>query len=565
LGRDRGLLARLSLGRGLRLALVGLTLALGTIAAVAIGNLYDARQRYERTLAGSYAVETAASRLVAASVVEEAAIRQDAPPDRRRRTRRAFARQAAAAADAARGDPRALAALRDVVRAQRAIRRGGDSDVTAAADRLAGTQAGRRAEARVDADDDSERAIAIAAVAGGLALLAALALVGVLVGSIRRPLDDLVSATGRLAAGDLEERVRPGGPAELSELGTAFNAMADSLDEARRRVEVEREKLATTIESLGDGLVVCDREGTVTAVNPRAEELVPDLRPGTSALDSLPPLEQALGGEVVRESGGRTLSITAALLGEGGGVVWTVRDVSERARLERVKSDFVATASHELRAPLSSIKGFVELLDRSDELGARDREAVEVIRRSADRLVELVNDLLDVARLEAGALEVRARPFELGQVAEEVAASLRERFDSKGQRLEVHVPAGLPRAVADPARVRQIALHLLSNAHQYTDDGGQVTVSIAHDEASGSMALTVADTGHGMTAEELERAFDRFARGGEDTRGSGLGLAIVKSLAELQGGSVTADSTPGEGSAFTVRIPAERAREALRA
>ena len=163
--------------------------------------------------------------------------------------------------------------------------------------------------------------------------------------------------------------------------------------------------------------MVCERDGTVSAVNPRAEDIVPELHPGERATapgSPLPPLEEALAGEVVAERGGRTLAITASELGGAdGGVVWTLRDISERARLERVKSDFVATASHELRSPLTSIKGFVELLERSPSLSDRDREFVDVILKSTDRLVELVNDLLDVTRLDAGKMDVHPRLFDL--------------------------------------------------------------------------------------------------------------------------------------------------------
>ena len=180
--------------------------------------------------------------------------------------------------------------------------------------------------------------------------------------------------------------------------------MASDLEAASERLEEERRKLAVTVESLADALVVCDADGKVATVNPRAGELVPELQPGEEARAPLPELAEALGREVTVEHGGRTLAVTAARLsGAGEGVVWTIRDISERARLERLKSEFVATASHELRSPLTSIKGFVELLAES-RLSSRQDEYVEVILASTNRLVDLVNDLLDVARVEAGTI-----------------------------------------------------------------------------------------------------------------------------------------------------------------
>jgi signal transduction histidine kinase/HAMP domain-containing protein len=576
----RPLLARLSLGRTLRLVLLGLTVLLGAIAAIAIGDLYNARQDYEDELARSYDIQVASSRLLAAGVIEEAAlgVRGAAAADLRRRAADSFDASASRALELASGDAESERLLRSRVtlerRARRLSRRRGSARqlartvdaARAGDDQIRARQEERRRAAREEARDDSRNAVVLAAIAGGLALLGALALIGGLIGSIRRPLEDLVGATRRLAEGKLEERVEPAGPEELSDLGTAFNAMAEQLDSASARIEAERRKLSTTIESLGDALVVCDRDGLVTATNPRAEQVVPELPIGASATapnSPLPPLDEALDGEVMRERGDRTLSITASPLAEGEGTVWTIRDVSERARLERVKSDFVATASHELRSPLTSIKGFVELLSRSPELGEREREFVTVILQSTDRLVDLVNDLLDVARLEAGKMEVHPRLFDLGEVVHEVATLMRPRVEEKGQELRLRVPTGLPRALADPVRVRQILTNLLSNAHLYTDEGGEVIVSLA--QHNSELELSVEDTGRGMTEEELDHVFDRFVRREDGSGGTGLGLAIVRSLVDLQRGSIDVESHPGRGTTFTVRLPAEPERGIARA
>jgi signal transduction histidine kinase/CheY-like chemotaxis protein len=571
----RGALQRLPLARTMRLALIGLTLVLAGIAALAIGNLYDARQRYENELARTYELEAASARLLAAGVIEESALARfgRGSGELRREAAAAFEREALRSLSLAGEDTESRRLVRVRIRAQRrtrrAARRGSARGLggailgarQAGAD-LGARQAARRVEARDRAQDDSRSALITAGVAGALGVLGALLVIGGLIGTIRRPLEDLVGATRRLAEGDLEERVEPGGPEELTGLGEAFNTMAGRLDSAQHRIEDERRKLAVTIESLGDALVVCDADGVVTAVNPRAEQIVPQLSPGVRAEadgSPLPTLEEALEGEVLREEGERTLSITASRLGADGGegTVWTIRDVSERAALDRMKSDFVATASHELRSPLTSIKGFVELLARSGDLGAREREFVEVILQSTDRLVELVNDLLDVARLEAGKMEVHPRLFDLGEVVREVADLMAPRIEEKEQRLDVYVPPGLPRALADPGRVRQIVTNLLSNAHQYTGEGGHLRVSLREDD--GRLAVAFSDTGRGMTREELDQIFDRFVRREDGSGGTGLGLAIVRSLVDLQGGSIDVETEPGAGSTFTVQLPAEPA------
>jgi CheY-like chemotaxis protein len=236
--------------------------------------------------------------------------------------------------------------------------------------------------------------------------------------------------------------------------------------------------------------------------------------------------------------------------------VWTIRDVSERARLERLKSEFVATASHELRSPLTSIKGFVELLAATGkDLNDRQREFVEIIELSTNRLVDLVNDLLDVARVEAGRVEIHRRPTDMGDAVREVATLLRPRIDEKAQRLTLDVPDDLPLALADPSRVRQILTNLLTNAHLYTDSGGAIAVAL-HGTPH-HVVMEVSDSGRGMTEEEIEHAFDRFYRGRGEGQpgGTGLGLAIVRSLVELHGGTVAIASSPEEGTRFTVRVP----------
>jgi signal transduction histidine kinase/ActR/RegA family two-component response regulator len=545
---------RLSLARSFQIALLGLTLALAVIAALGIAALYDARQRYEDRLADTYEVQAAGARLLAAGVVAEAGRRTADTPTARAQRRQAEAALAAAGDEArrlARGDP---ASARLV---QRALATG---DVRSLAPALDARQRNRRAAARDHASADTRRAFLTIAVAGGLAVLAALALATLLIGVLRRPLDQLVHATRRVAGGDLEPRLDPDGPRELRELGESFNVMATDLDAAGRALEAERERLAVTVESLGDALVSCDADGVVTAVNPRAEELVGALQPGVRADDPtspLPVLEDALAAEVVVEHDGRTLAVTAVPLGLGGdsGTVWTVRDVSERARLDRLKSEFVATASHELRSPLTSIKGFAELLARSGGLNEREHQFAEMILLSADRMVELANDLLDVASVEAGQIQLRRRPLELGEAVEEVAALMRPRFAKSGQRLEIHIAPGVPRVLADAARVRQILTNLLTNAHLYTGEGGRVVVEVEAEDRF--VSLAVSDTGRGMTAEDREQVFERFYRGGDGggPSGTGLGLSIVRSMVDLHGGTIEVDSEPGRGTTFRVHLP----------
>lgn len=549
---------RLSIARSLRLALVALTLVLVAVAVAGVASLYNARQDYENTLASSADLSSAAASLPAAWL--------DTPTT--------YAALAATATRLAAHDPPSARLLSAELSAENSARRliaaGHLSAATARggplerarllAAEVQARQRSRQTSAKDKARSDSRRALILVAAAGLLALLAALALIGAVVAAMRRPLDDLVKATRDLAGGKLDRRVEPGGPRELQQLGSAFNAMGEGLAVAQQRLETERRRLEVTIESLGDGLIVTEPDSvTVRTVNPRASELLPELEAGRRIEDGpLPALQAALAGEATVEHRGRTLAVTAAqITGGGDGVVWTVRDMTERARLERAKSEFVATASHELRSPLTSIKGFVELLGRSPEgMSSRQREFVDIILRSTDRLVDLVNDLLDVARIEADRVEINRRPVDVGEAIHEVVELMGPRIAEKRQHLGTHIAPVLPPALADPSRVRQIVANLLTNAHLYTPEGGRIHVGVEPDRAW--IQIVVEDSGIGMTPEQSARAFERFYRapgGGQSMPGTGLGLSIVKSLVELHEGEIEIDSEPDRGTLVRIRLP----------
>ena len=571
---------RLSIARSLRLALVALTLALAAIAALGVASLYNSRQSYENKLEQTASLATAAANLAGAGIAEEEVLRDARGPQAApARAQVAHAYEAAATtATSTRGkrpdqrtpgqspdrrrEPGAHLATNDQLPAATAAN-GPLATARALATQLQARQTTRQAEARKQARDASRRALLLIIVAGVLALAGALALITVLVRSMRRPLDDLVQATHSLAEGKLEQRVSPSGPRELQDLAGAFNAMGADLSTAQHRIEEQRRRLAVTIESLGDALIVTEPGSTTIAtVNPRATELVPELTVGSDTegdASPLPPEQSALQREMLIEHDGRSLAVTAAKLGsDNEGVVWTVRDMSEHARLERAKSEFVATASHELRSPLTSIKGFVELLQRSPEsMSERQREFVEIILKSTDRLVELVNDLLDVARIEAQHVEINRRPIDVGEVVHEVLELMEPRVLDKNQHLSSYVAPTAPPALADPGRVRQIVANLLTNAHLYTPEGGNLHVGVEADRAW--VQIVVADSGVGMNEEELSRVFDRFYRAGNrsgSNPGTGLGLSIVKSLVDLHYGQVAVESEPGRGTVFRVRLPA---------
>jgi signal transduction histidine kinase len=303
-------------------------------------------------------------------------------------------------------------------------------------------------------------------VAAGLiaGLTGALLLFSGLISSMRRPLEELVNAAGRLAAGDRSTRVEVGGLSETATLGAAFNEMA-------RELEIE----------------------------------------------------------------------------EG-----------RRDELDRLKDEFVLTASHELRSPLTSVQGFAELLmlDK-DSLTPRQRETVEIILDNCRHLVRLLNDLLDLARSDAGRLSIRPQPTEVAPLIEDVVRTMRAQTEAASQSLTEQVEPGLPPINVEADRIRQILVNLLTNAHEYTPEGASIGVTVR--TVSAEVEVSVSDNGPGIPSDQLERIFERFTRGDagltQRVGGTGLGLAISKSLVELHGGSISAESTVGEGSTFHVRLP----------
>ena len=321
-----------------------------------------------------------------------------------------------------------------------------------------------RSELRDQISGDT-RDTALLVAAGLIAgLTGALLLFSGLISSMRRPLEELVDAAGRLAGGDRSVRVEVGGLSETATLGAAFNEMVSEL-------EIE----------------------------------------------------------------------------EG-----------RRDELDRLKDEFVLTASHELRSPLTSVQGFAELLmlDRGS-LTPRQRETVEIILDNCRHLVRLLNDLLDLARSDAGRLAIRPQPTEVAPLVEDVVRTMRGRTEAAGQTVSEDVQPGLPRIEAEPDRIRQILVNLITNAHEYSPEGA--SIGVAARAVAAEVEISVTDDGPGIPAEQLEHIFERFTRGDagltQRVGGTGLGVAISKSLVELHGGSIAAESKPGQGATFRLRLP----------
>ena len=233
------------------------------------------------------------------------------------------------------------------------------------------------------------------------------------------------------------------------------------------------------------------------------------------------------------------------------------QEATRANEVNRLKTEFVTVVSHELRTPLTSITGYVELLleEQGDRLTGAQRESLGIVQRNAEQLVALIEDLLDISRLEAGRLEVKRATLDLCRLIREVARSLRPQLEAKGQRLTLDLAETLPTKSGDADRVRQILTNLLSNAHKYTRPRGSITVT-ARGEA-GRVRVSVQDTGVGLSPDDQARLFTKFFRAQnrvtQGVSGTGLGLAITQgALVELHGGEITVTSALGQGSTFSI-------------
>ncbi len=232
--------------------------------------------------------------------------------------------------------------------------------------------------------------------------------------------------------------------------------------------------------------------------------------------------------------------------------------------LNMLKSDFLATMSHELRTPLNSILGFSEVLGSIDALDDKQKRYVQNIQKSGKTLLEMINDILDLAKIESGKMETRLTDFRITQVVMAQADMARPLTERKNIDLDTHVDGELPPMHQDQARVQQVLNNLLSNAIKFTPEGGRITISVRRDE-SDFLVLEVSDTGVGIAEEDQQAIFEKFRQGRtavpsgdamtREYSGSGLGLSIVKELCKLLGGEVSVHSELGKGSTFTVRLP----------
>lgn len=331
--------------------------------------------------------------------------------------------------------------------------------------------------------------------------------------------------------------------------------------------EAERKKLETILRKIEEGVIILDHQGRVMLVNRIAREAL-----GIQDGDALgQPAEEAFQNEdllaSIREEDvdlprqvevtvddGRVFNTQVTPIPEIG-LALTMQDITHLKELDRIKSDFVSAVSHDLRSPLTAILGYVELIERAGPVNEQQRDFIRRVHFNVNGITSLINDLLDLGRIEAG-LDERKESVPILAIVRYAVDGVQSRMAEKGQQLNLEIPEDVPSVLGNPVHLKQVMGNLLGNAVKYTPQGGNIELKVRSE--SGQVIIQVSDDGPGIPPAEQPYIFDKFYRGSDvspDMPGSGLGLAIVKSVVENHQGRVWVESEVGAGTRFTVVLP----------
>jgi two-component system, OmpR family, phosphate regulon sensor histidine kinase PhoR len=382
---------------------------------------------------------------------------------------------------------------------------------------------------------------------------------------------ELMEAARAMAEGNKKGRLPIASTDEFGGIAGSLNQVSEELERTVKELAAERDLFEAVIQSMDEAVLAVDADRRIIAVNRSARELLEvdvQIR-GHLLLDAVripelsDALDHALRGEtrsidVKLQSGGtlRHLMVRATPQGESGGAVLVMHDVTEIRRLETVRRDFVANVSHELRTPVSVIQANTEtLLSGALDEPEQARRFLEAVRRNAERLGQLISDLLDISRIEAGKYKIEMRALSMTSVARSVSKAVSEACRRRGVVFEVEVPDDLV-VRADPGALEQVLVNLVENAVKYGPEGG--TVELVAVEQGAAVRIEIRDEGPGIAPDHRRRVFERFYRvdpgRSRHMGGTGLGLAIVKNLTEAMGGDVGVDPREPTGSVFWVRF-----------
>lgn len=398
------------------------------------------------------------------------------------------------------------------------------------------------------------------------AAASALAVATLVARTITQPIEELRDVTRSLATGSLSSRPPISSRGEIGELATAIHRLAEHLSGRMSALESEDALLTALIESLNEGVAAIDSEQRVFRINQAGRDLlrVSDRTPfAVDRLPRVPELRRAIQGAIdgkITEPveltiGDHTVSLSARPLSRGGAVL-ALFDLTRIRQLELVRRDFVANVSHELRTPLTVIGGFAETLADEDLPEDNRRQFASTIRAHTQRMQRIVDDLLDLSRIESGGWIPKPTSVDLDALARELVDATQSAAAEKNIVIEAAISPSANRAYADGTALRQILSNLVENGLRHTATG---SVRIFSEPDTDGVWVGVSDTGEGIRPDHLPRIFERFYRAdagrAREQGGTGLGLAIVRHMTEAHGGRVQAESDLGIGTTIKAYFP----------
>ena len=399
----------------------------------------------------------------------------------------------------------------------------------------------------------------------GLVTLLALVLAIFLTRSVTGPLREVIDASSKVAAGDFDVTVSTRRSGEFRGLARSFNAMTGKLKDMFGEIRLQSEEIGSILASIREGLCVLDGDARIVLCNAGFRRIAGNDAPEgrhfwevvrSSAAAEVVRKVRETGAEAAAEAaiGDRAYYLNVARLAVGARIVVTLHDVTEFRALEKTKRDFAVNVSHELKTPLTAIKGFVETMEpRAEE---ENKPYLEIIRRNTDRLIAIVEDLLVLSQIEDRGQKLEKSDLRVRPLAENILKVFEKRAREKGLTLSLEAPPDLPSVKADPLQVEGLLLNLVDNAVKYTEKG---TVTVRLLSKQGRFVIEVADTGLGIEAAHLPHIFERFYVADKSRSkklgGTGLGLSIVKHMVMAHDGTVSVASRVGEGTTFTVSLP----------
>ncbi len=417
-----------------------------------------------------------------------------------------------------------------------------------------------------------------ATLAGALALAAliSLAMSSILSQRLYRPLRQMSLLAEEIGVGIFHRRLPIHRNDEFGSLSRVMNGMAERIQEQLHNLAAERNRLDAILRGMGEGLMVIDKNGTISLVNPAfctlfdlQEEVTGrpliDITRHPALNESFKQIVQSIGEhyeEIILPLGEDKTIMThwVPLIDDGKlrGVVAVFHDITELKRLENIRKDFVANVSHELRTPVTVIKGYAETL--LDGLITKDPvralSFVSVILNHSERLALLISDLLALSEMESGEFSLHLRPLPLTGIIRHAANLFELKAEEKGIAVTLPPAGESPVVLADQGRLEQVFINLLDNAIKYTPSAGKVAVEIQ--DRDKFVTVLVSDNGPGIPPQSLPRIFERFYRvdsaRSREQGGTGLGLSIVKHILQLHGGAISVESTPGKGAIFSVTL-----------